>query len=202
MPQQEVELKLKIEEDFHHDIAVELTRILGISEFTETNLVNIYYDTLEMKLHKSNVALRVREDNGVFIQTLKTRGSSINGFHQRSEWEWEIESPKLNSRILSNCNAWPPGIKVHHLLPIFQTNFARKKTVLEWKGTTIELVIDRGYVISKEREQKIYEIELEFIDGETSDLLELGEKIQRSLPASPSNISKAERGYELFMLTA
>lgn len=40
---------------------------------------NIYYDTPNRDLNQVRVALRIREKNGQYFQTLKTKGESVNG---------------------------------------------------------------------------------------------------------------------------
>lgn len=102
----ELELKLRINDNFRGDIASELEQNLVSSKFLSARLNNIYYDTHNLKLRKSNIALRIRESEGDFLQTLKSKGFSFNGLHERSEWEWKIENAKLNESLLLGCSDW------------------------------------------------------------------------------------------------
>lgn len=195
----ELELKLKIDGSFQKDIARELESVLGVSGFEQADLTNTYYDTPSLDLHKSLVALRIREQGSLYIQTLKTKGNSINGLHQRSEWEWRIGRCALDLELLSRCSAWPSQIDVNALAPIFNTNFIRRKIELRWGEANIELVIDKGFVDSNRKTLEIHEIELELKAGNKDCLIELGEKIQSSFPVRPSDISKAQSGYQLYL---
>jgi triphosphatase len=50
-----------------------------------------YFDTPTQTLKQSKVALRIREENGVLIQAIKTNGQSSGGLHQRREWESQVQ---------------------------------------------------------------------------------------------------------------
>jgi inorganic triphosphatase YgiF len=195
----ELELKLKIDGSFQKDIARELESVLGVSGFEQADLTNTYYDTPSLDLHKSLVALRIREQGSLYIQTLKTKGNSINGLHQRIEWEWRIDRCALDLELLSRCSAWPLQVDVNTLAPIFNTNFLRKKADLKWGAANIELVIDKGVVNSNGKTLEIHEIELELKSGDKDCLIELGNKIQSSFPVRPSNTSKAQSGYQFYL---
>ena len=60
------------------------------------HLGNTYFDTPEMHLNQARVALRIRNKNGQYFQTLKTKGESINGLTRRGEWEWSLPSNSLD----------------------------------------------------------------------------------------------------------
>ena len=96
-------------------------------------LKNTYFDTLNLRLHQARVALRIRERNGQFIQTLKTQGQSINGLSRRGEWEWSLTSGQLDGAAL--VPVWPDqlnDISVADLQPLFSTDFKRTRWLLVW----------------------------------------------------------------------
>lgn len=52
---------------------------VGAMRAHSVKLVNRYYDTPDRQLNKHKIALRIREKEGKFFQTLKTKGSSVEG---------------------------------------------------------------------------------------------------------------------------
>jgi inorganic triphosphatase YgiF len=124
-----------------------------------------------------------------------------DGLHQREEWEhslnfaeWDLG--KLNQTPLAKIIATPAIWS--KIRPVFTTDFQRKtlQLCLE-QDTQIELAYDRGWVIAGEARQVIHEIELELKSGNVAYLSVLANELQRQLPVSPNNTSKAKMGYQL-----
>ena len=84
----EIELKLKVIEK--GDITKKLQDIFPGISLEPKELINIYFDTRDFKLNQERIALRIRNKGGQYIQTLKTKGVSVNGLRQRGEWEWPL----------------------------------------------------------------------------------------------------------------
>ncbi len=179
----------------------ELLEKLNAVDVKETWLVNTYFDTPEMSLNKSCVALRIRQKDGLFIQTLKTKGDSVAGLHRRGEWEWPVPDNKLDSALLISA-VWPEGVSANTLIPFFETNFKRTSAIIECGATKIELAVDCGYIAAGEKRAPLNEIELEIIEGEVGHLFEVAEIIAGILPVMLSDVSKAEQGYRLGVATA
>src|SRR5690606_42040538 len=135
-------------------------------------LVNTYYDTPQLLLNQRKVALRLRENKGQFIQTLKTKGQSVGGLHQRGEWEWEVAEPRLYPELLAGT-AFPAEVPVAELVPIFRTDFERTAVLLRRGDSLIELALDEGWVIAGEHKAPILEVELELRQGSVTELVEL-----------------------------
>ena len=57
-------------------------------------LENIYFDTPDYALQRLRMALRIRTQDGAYIQTLKTRGQAQGGVLARQEWEWPLTQPR------------------------------------------------------------------------------------------------------------
>src|SRR5690554_931271 len=159
-------------------------------------LGNIYFDTPKLALNQRKVALRLRENKGQFIQTLKTKGQSVGGLHQRGEWEWEVCEPRLYPELLAGT-AFPAEVSVAELAPIFRTDFERTAVLLQRGATCIELALDEGWVMAGEHRAPILEVELELKQGGVTELFDLAQELAREVPVWLSDISKAERGYRL-----
>ncbi|MGB1270559.1 MAG: CYTH domain-containing protein [Endozoicomonas sp.] len=163
-------------------------------------LGNWYFDTPDQQLNQARVALRIRTLNGGFIQTLKTRGESINGLTRRGEWEWPLPEAQLNGTLLAEV--WPEylkGIDVDQLQPIFSTDFTRTRWTLHWDNprAVIEAALDTGQVEAAGRTSPICELELELIEGDENALGAVADDLKQSIDLMPSDKSKAERGVEL-----
>jgi triphosphatase len=174
------------------------------SGWEQRELFNQYFDTPARDLAKAKIALRIRRDGEVFIQTLKTRGQSVAGLSERNEYDWNLQSAELDlSKLDDSC--WPAALAEldkHQLVPIFTTDFIREKAEIAWgRGkakVVIEAALDLGKVIAGEGEEEICELELELRQGEPNALLELAAELAADLALMPCDISKAERGYRLF----
>mgnify|MGYP000173190032 CR=1 FL=1 len=197
----EIELKLRILDDIGS--AVESVgaclKALGIDDdFQLYELKNTYFDTNERILNANKMALRIRDKQGKYIQTLKTKGRSVQGLSERGEWEWLLPKFELDGVALQACEAWPDDIDIKTLSAAFETNFTRRQLEFTWQASRIELALDQGVILSQGKLEKINEIELELKTGNENGLHSLGAELQKFLLLAPSDISKAERGYRLF----
>ncbi|MCW7555839.1 CYTH domain-containing protein [Endozoicomonas gorgoniicola] len=162
------------------------------------HLGNIYYDTADMALNQARVALRIREKNGEYFQTLKTKGESANGLTRRGEWEWRIPDNQLDFSGLTEV--WPEslqGVAPDQLQPLFATDFDRTTWLVEYSGARVEAALDKGLVKSGEAHSPICELELELIEGDESVLQQIADELGQTIQLTPSDQSKAERGFEL-----
>lgn len=176
----------------------------GMAEGPST-LRNTYYDSPDLALAKARVALRLRHHGERIIQTLKTRGQSINGLHQRGEWEWDLPRAELNTKVLSG-DIWPDGLPPAaglQLVPVFTTDFERETWLIRYQGAEIEVALDQGEIRCQcpgggSTQDPILEVELELKSGDAGTLLVLAEELGREVSLQPFDESKAQRGYQLF----
>ncbi|WP_051310904.1 inorganic triphosphatase [Zooshikella ganghwensis] len=164
-------------------------------------LVNHYYDTTDQQLHKQRVALRTRlTGDGHWLQTLKTRGNSVDGLSVRGEWEWPLRSSELDFTCLTT-NVWPEPlqrIKPADLNVVLSTNFERESWLVTLaSGAVIEIALDIGSIVAGDAQQPIREVELELKQGLVDDLKELADELMKFIHLVPCDLSKAERGYLL-----
>ena len=196
---EELEIKLLVNGLSKSEVLARLAELFPGDDLAQSELINIYFDTPELILNQKKVALRVRKKGDQFIQTLKTQGVVENGVHRRGEWEWSIPSASLNSELLERCEAWPAEIAIETLKAVFETNFRRYKLLLDCDNAKIELVFDCGEVLAAGATERLFEIELELLSGDEQALFTLKDRLSARLPLSASDISKAERGYKLFL---
>lgn len=163
-------------------------------------LDNIYYDTPDLALKARKVAVRTRRQGRQWLQTVKCAAVSTAGLSQRPEWEQPyhgrfdfsgIDAPDTARLLLRHAEA---------LVPVLNTRFRREtRRYSPREGVSILMMIDTGTIIASERSAPICELELELEQGEPLDLLELACALAQTLPLMPSDQSKAERGYRLFL---
>lgn len=174
---------------------------LAKGEIETKRLISTYYDTSDLYLIKQQLGLRMRQSGDIWFQTVKTSGSSVNGFHQRDEWEhelkearWDLQKLKQTplAAMIDDQEAWS------QLYPVFTVDCVRETMQLFLpEGTKIELAYDRGQVISGDLVESIHEIELELMSGSIEQLKRLAVQFHHRLSVTPSNINKAQRGYKL-----
>lgn len=205
----EIELKLRLNATELPSLEKTLNGELFIREPT-LKLLNRYFDTSQLGLSQSGAALRIRQQNELFvsgeikhskiIQTLKTRGTSSAGLHQRMEWDWPLAEVCLDLDLIRNSDAHQclsSTCDLEAISPLFTTNFLRKVWMYEKDGTSIELVVDQGHVSTEESKIDLLELELELKHGEPKALFDVAHSIASQCPVLMSDISKAERGYGL-----
>ncbi|HZV55281.1 MAG TPA: CHAD domain-containing protein [Rhodocyclaceae bacterium] len=160
-------------------------------------LVSIYYDTPDLALRKSGVALRLRRQGRTWLQTVKCAGSCAAGLSTRPEWEAPygghfdfspIDDDAVRARL-------EKGKVRSRLMPLFETSFRRTT----WSFDGVLLMLDRGWIAADGRRQAISELELELAGGDIGALFALAEKLAERLPLMPAPLSKAERGFRLHL---
>ncbi|EMB9908936.1 CHAD domain-containing protein [Pseudomonas aeruginosa] len=196
----EVELKLYCAPE---DMARVLTHPL-VTAGTETGpakrLDNTYYDTPDLALHKERIALRIRTTPTEQLQTVKCAAKSIAGLSSRPEWE----TPHKDSFDFSAVDARKVrdflAQQQSKLVPVFTTSFERRTWRVETsKKIAILVMVDTGIVSSGDKVLPISEVELELAQGHPEDLLDFAIALATHLPLVPHDVSKAERGYQLFL---
>jgi len=196
----EIELKLAAEPG---DLA-DLTRVLAAQTLgavtISQRLVSTYFDTPECALQRAETILRVREQNGRFIQTVKTGDVDKTNLLIRGEWEDavadnrpDLQAPESGPHIDA---ALAEGLR-----PVFVSEIDRTTIDIEPKsGTRIEAAVDRGAIrtLDNERSEPVSEVELELKEGDPAVLYDLALELLETAPLRIELRSKAERGYRLF----
>lgn len=193
----EIELKLEIDPA---DIA-ELTKQPLIAEVAgQTNRqVSTYYDTAGQKLRKSGIALRVREVDQRFVQTVKGDNRDSGGMFDRPEWEKEIDGPAPTPGSLSGTPvaALIARDKQDHLIPMFSAMVDRTVWTIHEGASEIEMVLDQGEIRVDDRHDVIAEVELELKRGPAGDIFSFAHRLAASTPLRLGVLAKNERGYLL-----
>lgn len=198
----ETELKLRISPQF----LPALTQFLNTQARPQSHstLKNWYLDTPAAALSSARAALRIRQHGDGYEQTLKTRGQSTAGIHQRGEWNWPLTAPQLNTDVLQRADVadhWPANINTAELGEIFTTHFERQAWLWQLDGCEAEVVLDQGEVCTGHKTLPLCEVELELKQGDAAGLWVMALRLAEHAPLWLSDISKAERGYRLARLS-
>lgn len=196
---QEIELKLAVP-DFALGVVAAWLDANGAPQ-GEVTLCNVYLDTPARELAKAHAALRLRRKGEQWLQTLKTAGDSQGGLATRHEWENPVAGEAIE------LDAFPDEARTllaplaDRLAPVFRTDFVRRTWLVEEGGARIEAALDTGRIIAGAHEEPIQEVELEWLSGDQSHAADtlhaLARRLQAVAPVTPSDLSKAARGYRL-----
>lgn len=201
----EIELKLRIAESCAHLLNqhAAITERLVEAPWTR-KLVSIYYDTPDLALLDAGLNLRVRSMSGGWFQAIKSTGQSIGGLHQRLEWEDLLtnNAPDFNKITEPHlANIFADQKLRAALKPVFIVDVVRTDWLLNYPdGSVIEVSADIGDLKSStdtacEHICPIQELEIELKQGNTYHLFELALALQKDIPMSIENGSKAQMGY-------
>ena len=193
----EIELKLQLTPSAARQL-LSHPLLVGIKA-QKLHLLNTYYDTPTLELHKRRIAMRFRKKGWQWLLTVKSAEPASGGLALRSEWETpaqpgvfdfsQVDDPALRTFLED---------KTPQLQPIFTTDFHRTIWHVPFGQSLIEMAVDRGSVASNGRKTPICEIELELINGHIGDIFGLTRQLQDTLDLRPAVASKAERGYAVF----
>jgi adenylate cyclase len=196
---QETEIKLSLPEAVQRAF-LRHPLLKQAEKLATRKLVNVYYDTSGLALHRQGIALRTRRQGRGWLQTVKCAGTASGGLAVRPEWEQPysgrfdfsgIDDPKVRETLAR-----------HHLVsrfePAFETVFTRRSWRLApARGTAVLLMLDRGWIAAGDKREAVCEIEIELEQGKADALFELALALATDLPLRPEIRSKAERGYRL-----
>jgi inorganic triphosphatase YgiF len=164
-----------------------------------------YFDTPDLHLMHQGAGLRVRKEDGEWIQTMKAGGSVQSGLHSRNEWECQVDRcwPRLGKlrKLFGDDQQWldmldAPNLK-DRLEPLFLVDVQRHLWEVEIDGNRIEVALDVGHIERKAHKVPINEIELELKDGDPAGLYAFALQLLDDIPLRITNINKAQRGYML-----
>ncbi len=163
-------------------------------------LENTYFDTAELELRERRMAVRTRKAGSRWLQTVKCAAESNGGLSSRPEWEQPYANGSFDfsaidrDDVRKRLEALQP-----QLVPVFTTRFKRETCILTPReGVKVLAMIDNGNIEVGEHSRPLCELELELVEGDPQELYALALQLAETLPLTPENVSKAERGYRLF----
>ncbi|MBI4986880.1 MAG: CHAD domain-containing protein [Rhodocyclales bacterium] len=196
----EVELKLALAEAAQRPFLRHPLLKTAVARKSE-RLINLYYDTPALELHKRGIALRLRRQGRRWLQTVKCAGSSAAGMSSRPEWETPY-SGQFDFSVVDAAavRKWLERNRIRtRIAPLFETNFQRTTWRFEpTAGVVLLLAYDRGWIAASGRREAISELEIEIASGDAPEVFALARALAERVALVPALLSKAERGYRLF----
>ena len=164
-------------------------------EYTVTEMTTTYYDTPGGDLAKLFWTLRHRREGDMHICTLKTPA----GIDGRSEYEWNCEDiheaiPQLCRQAGSNALA---QLAERGLVETCGARFTRTARMFTAGSTATELALDRGVLVSGEKEEAFAELEVELKGGFREEADIIGLLLSQAYGLQVENKSKFLRSKEL-----
>ncbi len=173
----------------------------------EQKMSDTYFDTPDLQIRRCDAGLRVRRvDNNDWVQTLK---SGVDGAtHGRHEWESRVAGPAPELPVLRHVvehkSTWGRLLRSplveNRLMPIFSTQVKRIAWELRLpQGDEVECALEQGNLECNGKKLPISEIELELKSGNPAHLFDFALALQQDIPMQIGILSKADRGYALFV---
>lgn len=186
-PGREIELKFLLDPSAADAVLAALP-----GETAVKDLAAVYYDTADHWLRRGGFGLRVRRSGETRTQTLKSALGDDGG---RDEWDWTVTTDTPDAALLLDTPAALPAGAT--LEPLFTVRSRRTIRMVEEAGSLIELVIDDAEVSAGKQRDSFLELEIELKSGDPAALGALAAKLSAIAPLTPSQITKAGRGFQL-----
>jgi triphosphatase len=189
----EVELKFRLEPGRGPDALAWLAQ--GRPQSDQT-LKAIYFDTCGRDLSRADFALRVREEDGCWVQTVKSRVAA-GGQPGRGEWTSPVPGPRPDLAAARRTPARDVLEPDTRLAALFTVTVERRIVEIRTPDSLVEAALDSGAVHARGRHSPIDELELELKEGPPEALFDLATRLTDAFPAELSVVTKADRGYAL-----
>jgi inorganic triphosphatase YgiF len=201
----EVEVKLSVPSRAVFDSLVRRRRLgrYRVRAVGVRDLETIYLDTCRKDLLHRRMALRIRRHGRRLEMTIKLPGEVARGIHRRPEWTWRLaRMPALPFRPRRRAlrDRLPRALRTAELEPLVGTQVRRRALVVHRPGRgapLAEIDLDRVEFFRpgapRARSGRSYEIEVELLGGDKSDLERLVRALRKDYALKPSRESKFER---------
>ena len=179
-----------------------LHRAVATATVQTTRLQAVYADTEDLRLARAGLALRLRKEGRVWVQTLKGRG---DGLMQRLEHELTLPAQRGVPRLDPSRHAGTEvGLGLARLLadgsvlqPLYRTDIQRLHRSVRFEGARIEIAYDRGQLLAQGRRAQVDEIEFELKSGPAAALPALAQRWAARHGLWWDSRTKSERGTRL-----
>lgn len=194
----EFELKLEIPADRLAAVQAAVTA----EPPTRMRLRALYVDTPDRVLACHGIALRLRQEDGAWVQTAKARG---HGPVERLEHNVPIDAQGDDAPApdIARHDGTPLERKLRVALGdttdprwaiVFETDVDRMLREVTYGDSVLELALDQGSIRAGDRKATVRELEVELKEGDPADAVSLARSWVARHGLWLSTISKAERG--------
>jgi inorganic triphosphatase YgiF len=197
----ELELKVELSPRAIERLARELPETdLTIGPASTKKLRTIYFDTPTHGLHEAGLSLRLRSQNGGWLQTVKADQHVAGGLSNPVELETLLTTDRPDIGKIADKKikrSVEKALKGASLRPVFETVVERTTRKIKAQESEVELAVDAGEVRTPEARAELHEVELELKAGSAEGLLLAAETVLAGHELKLATRSKAERGYRL-----
>jgi triphosphatase len=194
----EIELKFQVPPPARE----RLRRALATASAQTVRLQAVYADTADQRLVAAGMALRLRQEGGTWVQTLKGRG---DGLMTRLEHEVHLPAQRGTPALDPARHAGTPaGDALAALLadgaplePRYRTDIRRLWRRVRSGSATIEIAFDEGHIAAGPHRLPVCELELELVAGPPAALLALAGRWVERHGLWLDVRTKSERGHRL-----
>jgi len=180
-------------------------RALDTATARQQQLRALYVDTAEGALARADLALRLRYENGRWVQALKGRGDGV-----LARLEHEVVLTRAPQRLAasaidparhaaSEAGALLASVLADddRLVEVLRTQIRRLSRRIASDGALIEIALDEGVLLSAGRRAVVCELEFELVSGPPEALPALAVRWARRHALWWDVRTKAERGRRL-----
>lgn len=165
------------------------------------SLLTVYFDTPHLRLWRHGISLRLRRAGKAWEQRIGGPATILAGSPGQEARAARVAGPLPDPDVLTGSGldavlgAHPAQQK---LKAAFVTEYSRaSRPVSPAPGVTVQVCVDRGWIRSGKRSERICEIKLRLKSGKPRDLYEFALRLREHVPFVVIGHSKAERGYRL-----
>ena len=189
-----------------------LKKALARGTLRNERLRAVYVDSEDEVLARSRVALRLRKEGRIWVQTLKARTDQsvrrlednvpISGAAGAAVPALDLSRHDTSAagEVLRAALAGEPQDSdraAAALMPRFEVDVRRSSRTVRHDSAAIEIALDIGSIRAGSAECEVRELELELKSGSEAALFSLAEHWVAAQGLWLANASKAERGYRL-----
>lgn len=166
------------------------------------NIRDIYLDQADLSFESRKIAFRVRNTDGQFEATFKTRTEIINGKAVRQEETLPLTGVRNIAQALNVLNhkkTWQ-NLPVAGLIKRFEIRNHRQALTIFFDGAEFELAFDTCEILVCGRTLKMKEIELELKHGTSKQIDALVQLLSQKSGLQPMRFSKVKTASALLDL--
>lgn len=203
----EIELKYLLKDRNEADRILEDDIVSGVKDpdsFETLDMHAVYYDTEDLALTKSGIAIRVRREGEYYVATMKDKGTSASGLHRRREINVRLDNKAMieepDVTIFSESEEYEELLMIagkDKLTPLLEMEFERRQVKIDTGSSISELSVDDGVMKANGKELPIMELELELYSGDEEEMTRFGEKLAEKYSLTPEDRSKFARAFAL-----
>lgn len=210
---QEIELKFQVPPGALAALKAELAALPG-GDAPAQVLQAAYFDTMDRKLARARAALRVRQEDADWVQTLKAAGPNAMTRLEDNQTvqpfgPGEPIAPDLSlhgsaqvRQALVRDLGWQPDTdpRGEHvgLLQLYRTDMRRTRARLEVVGAgVVEIALDLGLIAAGALSTPVHELEIELVSGHPRAVLEAARALAVRHGLWLDTQTKAHRGDQL-----